>query len=461
MLDNLPDDEFKEIINDLHTENYLPDNSDNFLDCWCEFYFHKGRFPGSQELIMVPQAQIPPFIKAQTPLSPIELYQNFKATDARALVSIQALAALNIHLGGDKTISKNALSEFLHNLSFQALSKETDDIYLNFNNVSELIIDILEGLAKKNNESIAVAKNLGKNLQDELDQTDFELEIPPELQTQNDLGKYAKQEKITPPPPPHFTSTPLKSKKEINKAYDDAKEEYLKTAITINKTDLDAAVENADDKNKKIVRDIIDPAPGIFVDDKLNLENQFKYKSNDIDKNLNLSRDLQDRLDNILLLMKAKQAPIEKIIQKPIELIPNNPFLNYEKIDEEIETKDIYIDDSYTDNYSKFPPVSTDDRKDFKIEINGGDLIAFKSPSLTTVDVSKMQLKESLNNILEDLNANKKDFTDQQNKRRDLKRIKKLKNFIDKIDSTEKEETEEKINKTSWLTPLLENQLIN
>ena len=205
MLDNLPDDEFKEIINDLHTENYLPDNFDNFLDCWCEFYFHKGRFPGSQELIMVPQAQIPPFIKAQTPLSPIDLYQNFKATDARALVSIQALAALNIHLGGDKTISKNALSEFLHNLSFQALSKKADDIYLNFNNVSELIIDILEGLAKKNNESIAVAKNLGKNLQDELDQTDFELEILPELQIKDDLEEYVKQEKVPPPPPPHFT----------------------------------------------------------------------------------------------------------------------------------------------------------------------------------------------------------------------------------------------------------------
>ena len=54
---------------------------------------------------------------------------------------------------------------------------------------------------------------------------------------------------------------------------------------------------------------------------------------------MNLSRDLQDRLDNIMLLMKEKQSPIEKIIQKPIELVPNNPFLNYEKIDEEIETK--------------------------------------------------------------------------------------------------------------------------
>ena len=81
-------------------------------------------FPSSQELTRVPQAQILPFIKTQIPLSLIDLYQNFKATDARPLVSIQALAAINIHLGGDKAISKTALSEFLHNLLFQALSEE-------------------------------------------------------------------------------------------------------------------------------------------------------------------------------------------------------------------------------------------------------------------------------------------------------------------------------------------------
>ena len=269
---------------------------------------------------MVPQAQIARFVKTQTPLSPIDLYQNFKATDARALASIQSLAAINIHLGGDKTISKNALSEFLRSLSFPALSKETDDVYLIFDFIGELIINILEGLAQENNESITVVRNLGKNLKDELDQTNFELEILPELQIQDDLEKYAQQEKILPPPPLRFTSTPLKSEKEINKTYDDSKEEYLKTAITINKTDLDAAIENADkknkNKNKKIVSDIIDPMPGLFVDDKLNLENQFEYKSNDIEKNLNLSNNLRDHLDNILLLMKEKQPPIGKIIQK-------------------------------------------------------------------------------------------------------------------------------------------------
>ena len=111
-----------------------------------------------------------------------------------------------------------------------------------------------------------------------------------------------------------------------------------------------------DNENKKMLSDITDPTPGLFVDGKINLENQFEYKSNDIDKSLNLSRDLQDRLDSILLLMKEKQPPIEKTkIQKSIELIPNNPSLNYERIDEEIQTEDIYIDDSYTDNYSNFP----------------------------------------------------------------------------------------------------------
>ena len=83
---------------------------------------------------MVPQAEIPKIVRTQTALSPIDLYQKFKAADAKALVSIQALAALNIHLGGNRIVSKNTLTEFLHNLTFQALSKENDKVYLSFDN---------------------------------------------------------------------------------------------------------------------------------------------------------------------------------------------------------------------------------------------------------------------------------------------------------------------------------------
>ena len=90
------------------------------------------------------------------------------------------------------------------------------------------------------------------------------------------------------------------SEKQIKETYDNAKEDYLKTAIKINKTDLDAAVENADEKNEKIISDVIDPTPGLFVNDQLNLEDHFKYKSNVIERSFNVAKQLQQRLDNIL-----------------------------------------------------------------------------------------------------------------------------------------------------------------
>ena len=63
--------------------------------------------------------------------------------------------------------------------------------------------------------------------------------------------------------------------------------------MTINETDLDAAIENGNEKNIKTISDMIDPTPGLFVDDQLNLENQFEYKSNDIDRNITLTKELQ------------------------------------------------------------------------------------------------------------------------------------------------------------------------
>ena len=130
------------------------------LDCWIAF--SKGRFPGSQRLIMLLQADIPDFVKTEMPLFPIDLYKKFKAKDAKALASVQAIAALNIHLGGDRDISKKALTEFLCNLTFQALSKENDDIFMSFEHVGNLFHDIFESLAKVDQNWLMIAKYLAK-----------------------------------------------------------------------------------------------------------------------------------------------------------------------------------------------------------------------------------------------------------------------------------------------------------
>ena len=79
------------------------------------------------------------------------------------------------------------MTEFLHNLTFQAVSKENDKLYLNFDNIGILVLDILERLAKKDQQSINVAKILNENIKQELDKTQFELELPAELQIQEDL----------------------------------------------------------------------------------------------------------------------------------------------------------------------------------------------------------------------------------------------------------------------------------
>ena len=149
---------------------------------------------------------------------------------------------------------------------------------------------------------------LNENIKQELDKTKFQLELPPELQVQEDLKKYFKKEKKPPTPLSRYTSPPLllTQKKKINKTYDDIKENYLKTALTINKIDLDAAIGdavNADEKNEKIISNLINPTSGLFVDDQFNLVDQFKLKSSNIERSFALTNQIQQRLDNVLEMM--------------------------------------------------------------------------------------------------------------------------------------------------------------
>ena len=148
----------------MQRENYwVNKDSIGLLHAWCDFFFN-GRFLGSQELIMVPQADIPPFVNTATPLSPIDLYRNFKATDAKALVLIQALAALNIYYGGNRQISKDAFGEFLHNLMFQALTREYEEIAMQFDNLGYLVIETLEGLLEKDQDTLEITDTLNNNV---------------------------------------------------------------------------------------------------------------------------------------------------------------------------------------------------------------------------------------------------------------------------------------------------------
>ena len=101
----------------------------------------------------------------------------------------------------------------------------------------------------------------------------------------------------------------------------------------------------------------------------------------------------------------------------------------------QIKTEDIYIDNSlrdmlYPDDPMYFPQPSTDDRKDFELNVSGDDLIVFQSPDLTFVTIVKKDLKDTLDKIIEDLDLNLKETLMSQKDRIQTKQKNLNKRFI-------------------------------
>ena len=66
--------------------------------------------------------------------------------------------------------------------------------------------------------------------------------------------------------------------------------------MLLNKDQLDASNEATDQKNKKIIKDIIDPTPGLFIDNKLNANDQILKTTTD--NVSSLSPQVQQQLNN-------------------------------------------------------------------------------------------------------------------------------------------------------------------
>ena len=113
------------------------ENPKELLKLFSQFFLEMGRFPGSGNLAIVLMGVMPSFVKTKEVISPFDLYEKFNSTSTRGLVSTQFLAAFNIFIGGNKTISKNAMSEFFPKLSMQALNRDDDGFDIKFDVIEE------------------------------------------------------------------------------------------------------------------------------------------------------------------------------------------------------------------------------------------------------------------------------------------------------------------------------------
>ena len=128
-------------------------------------------------------------------------------------------------------------------------------------------------------------------------------------------------------------------------------------------------------------------------------------------------------------------------------------------------TEDIYIDDSlrdmlYPNEPVYFPQPSTDDRKDFELNVSGDDLIVFKSPTLNYVGVDKKEFEDFFDNIIKDLNLNLKEtLISEENKIEEKQKLIILKNIKKRFSSMTKTDIEQQLKSHKWLKQLIEDQV--
>ena len=82
------------------------ENSTEVFKNFNNFFFKTERFPGSDNLAIIPSGIIPAFVETKDVISPSDLYETFEDSNANGLVSTQLLGALNIYFNGDKLLSK-------------------------------------------------------------------------------------------------------------------------------------------------------------------------------------------------------------------------------------------------------------------------------------------------------------------------------------------------------------------
>ena len=230
--------------------------------------------------------------------------------------------------------------------------------------------------------------------------------------------------------------------------------------MKLNAIDLESAIEVADSENETLIQEIVNPTPGLTVDDDVIVDTQFSFANSDLDTSFTLSNPLKARLDDILNNARYKISSVN-FPSDPIEKIRNDTLYPHSQI----KTEDIYIDESLRDLLYPGDPIycpqpSTDDRKDFEINIPENEMTVFKSPSLTFLSIEKKELRTILNKIIEDLDLNlKQTLMSKSDKTETKQKISLLKSLNKRLDTIKKEDIEKQLESHDWLMQLVDDQI--
>ena len=206
------------------------------------------------------------------------------------------------------------MDEWKENLTFQALSKENDNIIMHFDKFTYIVLNFLKEFLIHESKFTKYEKNKLELFEETLNNYQMLSSTPSKENIRN-----------------IFPSVVSNIPDNLSKIDSD----FLKTSLTLSKTNLDASIEAAEEENRMIIQDMIDPTPGLFVDQSftsddlntMNTDDESKFKLNnesmknisEVTKNLNNSvSKFQEMLNNYELTIKpSKSINQETSIQLP------------------------------------------------------------------------------------------------------------------------------------------------
>ena len=120
-------------------------------------------------------------------------------------------------------------------------------------------------LLDRNTRTVNVTNVINHNIKNELNSYQFRFDVPTKTKIEHEMDDIL-QNKIKPPTPtPPYSPPTLLTANEIKMERERINAEFLKTSLLLNKDQLGALNEAADQQNKKIIKDIIDPTPGFLL----------------------------------------------------------------------------------------------------------------------------------------------------------------------------------------------------
>ena len=225
--------------NDYHTwdpnEAYI---QGRILETYRDFFYNFGRFPGNNTIVPVPRARVPSFIESTDVLLPLALYETYVGRDMRGIVSVQFVAAFSIFCGGDSELSREAMSELFHNLSWQALTNDNDRYQIQFDTISMLMQSINQRLQRHVMEHRRKTKNVDNQILEQLltkQIAENKSEINKiEDKIVEDIINEGETEYGQPSPPPF-----PKTEEQIDYERKEETKEYLKTELAKKERDFE------------------------------------------------------------------------------------------------------------------------------------------------------------------------------------------------------------------------------